>query len=65
MAAPKDHKAETNAFLDILEQGVKDVLKDKSTEPSDRVAAINAGVKVAMIRHRISPEGEEGFFGKQ
>jgi hypothetical protein len=62
MAASKDHKAETDAFLDILEEGVKSVLKDKSCENSDRVAAINAGVKVAMIRHRISGGDEDSFF---
>jgi hypothetical protein len=62
MAAPKDHKAETDKFLDILENGVREVLKDKSCEPKDRVAAIAAGVKVAMIRHRISGADEESFF---
>lgn len=62
MAAAKDHKAETDKFLDILEQGVKDVLKDHECDQSDRVAAINAEVKVAMIRHRISGGDEEGFF---
>jgi hypothetical protein len=64
MAAPKDHKAETDKFLDILEEGVKDVLKDKDCAQSDRVAAINAGVKVAMIRHRISGSDEDSFFSK-
>ena len=62
MAAAKDQKAETDKFLDILEQGVKDVLKDRDCEQSDRVAAINAGVKVAMIRHRISGGDEDSFF---
>lgn len=62
MAGAKDQKAETDKFLDILEKGVKDVLADKSCEQSDRVAAINAGVKVAMIRHRISGADEESFF---
>jgi hypothetical protein len=62
MAASKDHKVETDKFLDILEQGVKDVLKDSECAQSDRVAAINAGVKVAMIRHRISGGDEDSFF---
>ena len=62
MAAPKDHKVATDKFLDILEQGVKDVLKNPNAEPSDQVGAINAGVKVAMIRHRISGADEESFF---
>jgi hypothetical protein len=61
MAASKHPKAETDKFLDVLEQAVKDVLKGQC-EPTERVAAINAGVKVAMIRHRISGGDEDSFF---
>ena len=57
-------KAEKDEFLDALEQGVRDVLKDPDCEQRDRVAAIAAGVKVAMIRHRISGEDEDSFFKK-
>lgn len=50
-------------FLDTLEEGVRKVLDDSNSKPSERIAAIAAGVKVAMIRHRISGGGDEdGFF---
>lgn len=56
-------KAETaDKFLDVLEQGVRKVLDNPKSKPAERVAAISAGVKVAMIRHRISGADEESFF---
>ena len=61
--APAEPKADTpDKFLDVLEEGVKKVLNDTASKPSERIAAIAAGVKVAMIRHRISGGDEEGFF---
>jgi hypothetical protein len=60
-AAPEGTEPESD-FLSILEGGVRSVLKSKKATPSERVAAISAGVKVAMIKHRISGDGEKGFF---
>lgn len=49
-------------FLGTLENGVKDVLKAKETTASERVAAVNAGAKLLMIRHKITGGDEKGFF---
>lgn len=49
-------------FLRTLEDGVRDVLKDKEATAGERISAINAGAKVAMIRHRIKDGDEDSFF---
>jgi hypothetical protein len=51
---------------EVLEASIRAVLKDKSTKPSDRLKAIEAGAKLLMIRHKISGAGDDGnFFTKQ
>lgn len=63
MTAAKPAQADPpDKFLDVLEEGVKKVLNDSKSKPSERIAAIAAGVKVAMIRHRISGGDEDSFF---
>ena len=49
-------------FLHILEDGVKQVLSNRKSKSSERVAAISAGAKLLMIRHKISGADEESFF---
>jgi len=49
-------------FMDVLEDGVRAVLKNRKTSPSERIAAITAGAKLLMIKHRISGNDEKGFF---
>lgn len=51
-------------FLTELENGVLDILgkKSKSTK-NEKLAAINAGVKLLAIRHKIKGGDDEGFFG--
>jgi hypothetical protein len=52
-------------FLAVLEKGVRDIIKNRKSSKADRLSAINAGVKVAQIRHRINGgDDEKGFFGK-
>ena len=50
------------AFLKVLKKGVRDVISDKDSTPGERVAAINAGVKIAMVVHKISGADEDSFF---
>jgi hypothetical protein len=52
----------SDEFLGVLEEGVRAVLQNKKTKPSERIAAIAAGVKIAMVRYRISGDAEKGFF---
>ena len=49
-------------FLDTLERGVRNVLRNKDATASEKVAAITSGVKIAMVRHKISGSDEKGFF---
>jgi hypothetical protein len=49
-------------FLQTLEEGVRKVLRSKDAKPNERVAAIAAGAKLLMIRHRISDDTEDSFF---
>lgn len=49
-------------FMSVLEDGVRAVLKSKKATPSERTAAITAGAKLLMIRHKMSGGDEKGFF---
>lgn len=49
--------------MTVLETGVRTVLKDKEASAADKLAAVNAGAKLLMIRHRIG-EPEANFFNK-
>ena len=49
-------------FMAVLENGVRAVLKSKKATSSERVAAVTAGAKLLMIKHRISGDAEKGFF---
>lgn len=51
-----------NDFLDALEQGIRDVLKNRKAKPSEKVAAITAGAKLLAVRHKIEGNDETGFF---
>ena len=51
-------------FLATLEKGVRAVLTAKESSPSERIAAINAGAKLLMIKHRIAETDESNFFSK-
>lgn len=53
---------ESGAFLKVLEKGVKDVLGNKDSLPGERIAAVTAGAKLLMIKHRISGDDQKGFF---
>ena len=54
--------AGSDDFLRTLELGVRAVLRDKDSKPSERVAAIAAGAKLIMLKHRISETDSESFF---
>jgi hypothetical protein len=60
---PAKAEADDSAsFLKALKKGVKDVLSNKDSQPSERVAAITAGAKLLMIQHKINGNDEKGFF---
>lgn len=57
---------EEDPFLAKLETAVSDILKNRKSTKTEKLAAINAGVKVAQIKHRINggADDEKGFFNK-
>jgi hypothetical protein len=54
--------AASESLLKALEAGVRAVLRDQAAKPSEKVAAIAAGAKLLMIKHRISESDESTFF---
>lgn len=50
------------SFLKLLEAGVRAVLKDPESKPSERIAAIAAGSKLLMIKFKISEDDSSAFF---
>ncbi len=55
----------TDDFLIELEKGVLAIIRNKKSSKADKLAAINAGVRLAGIKHKVSGgDQDEGFFGK-
>lgn len=54
----------TDVFLTELEDGVRLILKSRKSSKADKLSAINAGVKIAAIKHKINGGGEkeDSFF---
>jgi hypothetical protein len=52
-----------DVFHTELENAVRAVIKNRKSKPADKLSAINAGVRLAAIKHKISNgDPEEGFF---
>jgi len=65
MSDLKNGNGKDDAFLTDLEEGIRLIIKGKKVSKADKIAAINAGVRLAGIKHKISSgETDEGFFGK-
>lgn len=56
-------EAAKDAFLAELEEGVRKIIKSNKSSKAEKLAAINAGVKIAAIRHKINGgDDDQGFF---
>jgi hypothetical protein len=55
---------EDDPFLDDLQAAVRKILKSNKASKADQIAAVNAGIKIAAIKHKISGGDEKGFFDK-
>jgi hypothetical protein len=57
-------KPPSDEFLTQLEAGVLKILKGgKGIKAADKMSAINAGVKIAAIKYKITGgDGAKGFF---
>ena len=49
-------------LIDVLENGIREVLKNKKAKTSEKVAAISAGAKLLAIKNKLD-DGSGGFFG--
>lgn len=58
--ATKTDGSET--FMAILEAGVTKVLENRKATAAERMAAVNAGVKLLAIRHKIEGSEDSDFF---
>jgi hypothetical protein len=62
MTEPVDPK--DASLVKDLEKAIRNVLKDQSLEPADRIKAIQAGTHLLAVKHKIRPSDDgEGFFG--
>jgi hypothetical protein len=60
----KAAKPAADAFIEQLEAAITKTLKNPKATAKDKNQAIANGIKLAMIKHRISPdEGDGEFFG--
>jgi hypothetical protein len=51
-------------FIDELEQGVRSVLKKKGSTAAERLNAVQAGIKLLAVRHKIEGDETDNFFTK-
>jgi ribosomal protein S6E (S10) len=59
------NSAENDKFLDDLETAVRRIITNKKASKADQLSAINAGVKIAAIKHKIrGGDDDKGFFGQ-
>lgn len=50
-------------FLVELKTAVRGIIGNRKTSKADKLAAINAGIKIAAIEHKMT-DGDKGFFDK-
>jgi hypothetical protein len=61
MSAPSKTE-QTDEFLAVLEESVKKVLANRKATSSERMAAVNAGLKLIAIKYKIEGNEDKGFF---
>jgi hypothetical protein len=60
-----DKNGVEDTFLKELEAGVREIIKSRKSSKADKLSAINAGVKIAAIKHKITGGDDgKGFFDK-
>ena len=61
--APVTAQPQDDPLIAQLEKSITDTLKNKKTNARDRNAAIANGIKLAMIKNKLTGDDEESFFG--
>jgi translation elongation factor EF-1beta len=59
----KATKPAGDVFIEQLEKAISKILTNPKTTAKDRNQAIANGIKLAHIKHRISPDDDGSFFG--
>jgi len=49
-------------FLTLLENGVRDILRNRKSTKDHKLSAINAGAKLLAIRHKLNGGEEKSYF---
>jgi hypothetical protein len=63
--ADNELDGKTDVFLQELEKSILKILKATKVTKSERIAAITAGTRLALIKHRINGgDDSKGFFDK-
>ncbi len=57
-------KKTSDPLSDALERAIRAVLSNSKATAKAKADAIANGIKLVQIRHRISPESQEEFFGE-
>jgi hypothetical protein len=60
----KAAKPKADPLSDALERSIRAILSNPKATAKAKSDAIANGIKLVQIRHRISPESQEDFFGE-
>lgn len=53
------------SFINELETSIRKILDDAETKPSERVQAINAGIKLVELRRDVNDDHGDSFFPRK
>lgn len=55
-------KTSDDKMVELLEQGIKDVLGDPKSMPADKIRAVEAGTKLQLMKHKVSGGQDDGNY---
>jgi hypothetical protein len=65
MSDVKNGNGSGDDFLGDLEQAIRKIITNRKSSKADKLSAINAGVRLAQVRHKVTGgDDDKGFFGK-
>lgn len=56
-------KQQADPLLSQLEKAITDTLKKKGVSAKDKSAAVQNGIKLLQIKHKLTDDDEGSFFG--
>jgi hypothetical protein len=66
MQEVKNGNGSGDDFLGDLEQAIRKIITNRKSSKADKLSAINAGVRLAQVRHKVNggEDSDKGFFSK-